>query len=140
MAVKKVIIPKSKLKPIDQDNNFLVRFRIISDDRNGISEWSQIFSLSSQTAESLYDPQVASFTSGNVLNIVWQNLPADLQLDIFLKVDGGQYVYKGTSLGSNYLTINPAESTYQFALQISSISKKYSESLKVFESEVLDVV
>jgi hypothetical protein len=140
VATKKVTIPRSRLTPVDGENKFLVRFRITSDDRNRLSEWSQIFIIDAQNAQSLYFPEVSSAAAGNIVSIIWQNLPGDTRLDLFLRADGGEYQYLGTTSGNTYSFINSATSTYQFVLQVSSIAKQYSESLKIFESEVIDVV
>jgi hypothetical protein len=140
MATKKVTIPKSNLIPVDGGNTFLVRFRVVSDDRNRFSEWSQIFSVGAGNAQAIYLPEVGFFASGNIVNIVWQNLPLDIRLDVFLRSDGGSYAYQGTATGSSHQFINSASSNYQFSLQVASIAKKYSPSLQIFESEVIDVI
>jgi hypothetical protein len=45
MASKKVTIPIKDLPAPTADNTYLVRYRIISDDRNRISQWSPIYTI-----------------------------------------------------------------------------------------------
>lgn len=45
MANKKVTIPTKDLPAPTTDNTYLVRYRIISDDRNRISQWSPIYTI-----------------------------------------------------------------------------------------------
>lgn len=45
MANKKVTIPAKDLPAPTTDNTYLVRYRIISDDRNRISQWSPIYTI-----------------------------------------------------------------------------------------------
>ena len=60
MAVKKAIVPKESLPPVDSETaGYVVRYRIISEDKNRLSHWSPIIPL---------DPQY-TYVSGNI-NIV----------------------------------------------------------------------
>lgn len=45
MASKKVTIPIKDLPAATADNTYLVRYRIVSDDRNRISQWSPIYTI-----------------------------------------------------------------------------------------------
>jgi|LauGreDrversion4_2_1035121.scaffolds.fasta_scaffold244789_4 hypothetical protein len=140
MATKRVIIPNSELIPVDANNQYLVRFRVLSDDRNRFSEWSPIFSIAGAGVPVLSEARVASFMVGSVVNIIWEGLPAGSEFDIFVGYDGDQPSYHGTTSESRYLFINSAEENYRFAIQVSSISKTYDQFLQIFESELIDVV
>ena len=140
MAVKKVIIPRSQLIPVDAASETLVRFRILSDDRNRFSEWSPIFSVYAGEAPTLQQGRVASFMIGSVVNIIWEGLPPGSQFDIFVGIDGETPTYHGTTSETRYVFINSAEENYKFTIQVSSIAKAYDELLQIFESELIDVV
>jgi hypothetical protein len=140
MAIKRVVIPNSELIPIDANNQYLVRFRVLSDDRNRFSEWSPIFSIAGAGVPVLSEARVASFMVGSVVNIVWEGSPAGSEFDIFVGYDGDQPSYHGTTSEGKYLFISSAEENYRFAIQVSSISKTYDEFLQIFESELIDVV
>jgi len=140
-AVKKVVIPRSQLIPVDGSSQTLVRFRIISDDRNRFSEWSSIFSVTTGEEISLTAARFASASLGSIVTIAWDGLPSGISLDIFISEDGEDMTYSGTTSDNRYIFIRSAEAdTYQFSIQVSSINKAYEESLQIFESEVFDVV
>lgn len=138
MAIKRVVIPNSELIPVDGSNQYLVRFRVLSDDRNRFSEWSPIFSVAGGGI--VFTPRVASFMSGSVVNIIWEGIPDGVEYDIFVGYNGQQPSYHGTTAERRYLFINSPEQDYKFTIQLSSISKTYDELLQIFESELIDVV
>jgi hypothetical protein len=139
-SVKKVVIPRSQLIPVDGSSQTLIRFRIISDDRNRFSEWSSIFSVTTGEEISLTAARFASASLGSMVEIAWDGLPSGISLDIFTSEDGEDMTYHGTTSDNRYIFIRSAEETYQFSIQRSSINKAYDEFLQIFESEVFDVV
>lgn len=142
MATKRVVIPRSELIPVDGNNQYLVRFRVLSDDRNRFSEWSPIFAVTGADPGTAFTtPTVASFMVGSVVNIIWEGLPAGLEFDIFIGYDGAaEPSYHGTTSESRYLFISSAEENYRFVIQLSSINKEYDPLLQIFESDPIDVV
>lgn len=141
MAIKRVVIPRSELIPVDGSNQYLVRFRVISDDRNRFSEWSPIFPVNGVSPEIAFTPPtVESFVIGSIVKIIWEGLPAGTKVDIFVWYDGNEPEYKATTSENGYEFISSAEETYQFAIQVSSISKSYDPNLRIFESDPIDVV
>jgi len=81
--IKKVIIPKSMLKEIDgETNSYLVRYRLISEDKNRSSHWSPIFYvefpqfvISRGKTEEL----------GDIVGLSWEDPTNRPQYDIFVK-------------------------------------------------------
>ena len=140
MATKKVVIPSSELIPVDGSNQYLIRFRVISDDRNRFSEWSPIFPVTGTGVAVLPEARVGHFMVGSIVNIVWEGVPTGSEFDIFVGVDGDDPEYKGTTSESRYMFINSAEENYRFTIQRSSIAKIYDPFLQIFESELIDVV
>jgi hypothetical protein len=140
MAIKKVIVPSSDLIPVDGSNQYLIRFRVISDDRNRFSEWSPIFPVTGTGVAVLPEARVGYFMVGSVVNIVWEGVPPGSEFDIFVGDDGGEPEYNGTTSESRYVFINSAEENYRFVIQRSSIAKRYDPLLQIFESELIDVV
>lgn len=141
MATRKiVVVPKEDLIPVDGSNEYLVRFRITSDDRNRFSEWSSIFSIIGTGVPEIPGSRVAYFLSGAIVTIVWDGLPINNLFDIFISNDGGPMIYHGTASENRYNFIHSAQNSCQFSIQIASIAKQYDQSLQIFESEVFDVV
>lgn len=143
-TAKKVIIPRSQLIPVDKAGETLVRFRILSDDRNRFSEWSSIFSLTTEQEVSLTPlttPRFVSSAAGSIVTIAWNGTLPDLSLDVFISENGSPMRYDGTTSDKGYSFILSAQATtYKFSIQRSSIRKVYEESLRIFESQVLNVV
>jgi hypothetical protein len=139
-AVKKVVIPRSQLIPVDGLGQALVRFRIISDDRNRFSEWSSIFAVTSTEVLDTLSINSRTEAMGSIIMTIWSGLPANTPIDIFISDDGGPMTYDATSSDNRHNFILSAENTYQVSGQISSIRKVYDPSLQIFESEVFDVV
>jgi hypothetical protein len=140
VAIKKVVVPSSDLIPVDGSNQYLIRFRVISDDRNRFSEWSPIFSIAGTGVSALPEARVGYFMVGSVVNIIWEGTPAGSEFDIFVGYDGNEPEYKGTTSESRYVFINSAEESYRFVIQKSSIAKRYDSLLQIFESDLIDVV
>lgn len=136
-GIKKVIIPKSSLPSVNDSNEHLVRFRIVSDDRNRYSQWSPIYLVS---GTSIQEIDADSFVSGRIVTIAWSDAQSRGSYDIFVKFDNGDYTYKGTAQSSQYSfmipTTSPAIETFQYAIQVVGVSQSYNPSLVLYESEV----
>lgn len=136
-GIKKVVIPKSSLTDVTADNRYLIRYRIISDDKNRVSAWSPVFALNAK----LPQPVEAEYSiSGKVVTLVWGDEESRPQYDIFVKFDNQEYVYHGTSSVHTYTFINNAESSFKFAIQVSGISKIRSDALEIYESGTISLV
>ncbi len=136
-GIKKVVIPKSSLTDVTADNRYLIRYRIISDDKNRVSAWSPVFALNAK----LPQPVEAEYSiSGKVVTLVWGDEESRPQYDIFVKFDNQEYVYHGTSSVHTYTFINNAESSFKFAIQVSGISKIRSDALEIYESGTIPLV
>jgi hypothetical protein len=136
-GIKKVVIPKSSLTDVTSENKYLVRYRIVSDDKNRVSSWSSVFSLNAkppQTVDAEYS------INGRVVTLVWGDEESRPQYDIFVKFDSESYFYHGTSSVHTYTFINNAEDSFRFAIQVSGIAKTRSEALEIYESGVIPLV
>jgi hypothetical protein len=139
-GIKKVIIPKSSLPSVNDSNQHLVRFRIVSDDRNRYSQWSPIYLVSGTSVEEI---DADSFTSGRIVTIAWSDVQNRGSYDIFVKFDDGEYAYHGTADSTQYSFIipstTPAIETFSYAIQVVGVSQAYSPSLVLYESETKQV-
>lgn len=136
-GIKKVVIPKTSLIDVTSDNQYLIRYRIVSDDKNRVSAWSPVFSLNANDPQ----PVDAEYSiSGRVVTLVWDDEESRPQYDIFVKFDNDNYFYHGTSSVHTYTFINNAEDSFRFAIQTSGISKTRSINLEIYESEEIPLV
>ena len=72
--IKKVTVAKNDLPPINADEEeYVVRYRIISEDRNRISHWSPQFAISPQPLdlEAAEDENIVLSVSGDSLIAKW---------------------------------------------------------------------
>ena len=125
----------------DEEYGHILRYRIISEDKNRFSHWSKItpLTLFSTESEAL---QVAGelVISGSSITIIWDDEVNRPRYDIFVRFNGGNFFYHGTSPTHTYSIIAPAEtSSVQVAIQIDSINKERSEVLTICElSAIID--
>lgn len=136
-GIKKVIISKASLPDVTLDNQYLVRYRIVSEDRNRVSGWSPVFKLNAKDVE-MVDADVS--INGRVITIVWGDEESRPKYDIFTKFDNGTYSYHGTSSVHTYTLISQGSASFQFAIQVASISKERSAALEIYESEVISLI
>jgi hypothetical protein len=139
-GIKKVTIPKSSLPSVSDSNQHLVRFRVVSDDRNRYSQWSPIYLVSGTSIEEI---DADSFTSGRIVTIAWSDAQSRGSYDIFVKFDDAEYSYHGTADSTQYSfiipTSNPAIQSFQYVIQVVGVSQTYSPSLVLYESETKQV-
>jgi hypothetical protein len=138
MAVKKAIISKESLPPVNSETAaYVVRYRIISEDKNRTSHWSPTFVTNAVSTETVSG--ALSITS-SIITAVWGdelNRPA---YDIFVKFDSGSFAYHGTSPTHTYLFLNTGTTSVHVKVQIASSVKEVKESLVIFDSGVESLV
>jgi hypothetical protein len=135
--IKKITILKNQLPPVGDNNNYLLRYRIISDDKNRSSHWSSIYSVDALEI-SVVDGQVIQ--NGNTLSVIWGDENNRPKYDIFVKFDGGNYFYHGTSPIHTYSFINTGTTNVRVAIQVEGINKKRNAELTIFESNIVNLV
>lgn len=135
---KKVIIPKSMLKEIDgESNSYLVRYRIVSEDRNRSSHWSPIFyiqfppfSITRGYAE----------RNGDIVSLSWEDPTDRPQYDIFVKYNfDTDYRFLGTSNSKTFTIFAESGgstpiSSLMVKVQVSATIKKIYDNLVIYES------
>ena len=136
-GIKNVIVSKASLPALTSDNKYLVRYRIVSDDRNRYSQWSPMYSVNG-LAVSEIDADAA--ISGRVISIVWNDADRSGGYDIFVKFDSGTYQYHGTTTSTNYSLISQGTTSFQFLIQVEGMVKEVNNNIKIYESEVISLV
>lgn len=136
-VIKNVVIPRSELPSVNSQNQYVVRYRIVTDDRNRYSQWSPMFLVN---GNSVSEVDADASVSGRVISIVWSDPEPRSGYDVFVKFDGGQYAYHGKSSTTSYSLISQGTSSFQFLIQIEGMNKQVNESIKIYESEVIPLV
>ena len=108
----KLLIPVSSLPPMSAStlsasvglDSYFIRFRIISDDRNISSYWSNIYQISASSATVVQEPKVS--ISGNSVNITWTSASAlgVNEYDIWLSWEASSKSYVEYSVINKALT------------------------------------
>lgn len=133
--IKKAIVPRSMLKEIDGDtNSYLVRYRIISEDKNRSSHWSPTFyiqfppfSISRGKTEPL----------GDIVSISWEDSTNRPQYDIFVKYDfDSDYRFLTTTTNKTFNIFREENANSLIAkVQVSATIKKIYNNLVIYESD-----
>lgn len=133
-GIKNIIISKNNLPAVGESNNHVVRYRIISEDRNRTSHWSPTYNLTGHAPA-----QVAGAVdiTTKTLTAVWEDSTEydDREAyDVFIKVDNGNWEYRGTTYTHSFTMILPSSgSEISVAVQIESYVKTRNESLTIFQ-------
>ena len=128
-GIKKVVISKDELPAAGPENNYIVRYRIVSEDKNRVSDWSPSYNLIGHAPAQVNG---AIDVGSKAITIVWEDSTEydDKEAyDIFVKVDDGAWEFKGTSFVHGFTMIKPnSGSNISAAIQIESYVKKSVES------------
>lgn len=115
----------------DGSFGYLVRYRIVSEDGNRYSSWSNIYKVQSQEVPQVFGEVIVS---GNVVQLVWDDITSRPQYDVFVSFDGGPYVYHGTSPIHSYSFLNDVGAmTINVAIQVESVQREYFQPLVICE-------
>jgi hypothetical protein len=133
MANKILRIPRNQLPPVESDNVYSVRFRVISEDKNRLSHWSPIFVIDSVAPVAVSG---ALSVTATIITAVWGDEEGRPAYDVFVNFDSGGYEYHGTTTTHQYAFLNEGTSTVRVAIQISSNSKARNAGLTIWESSV----
>jgi hypothetical protein len=138
--IKKVTVPQNELPVIGKiSGQYIVRYRIISEDRNRTSHWSPNYILET-TPLSGIQHTVSKDTTNNAVEAFWTP-PATLGLsnfDVYLKWGSGNWNYAITISTTSYkVAIQSGATSVQVAVQAPTKNKVRSISATLFESDSL---
>lgn len=85
---RRVVIPQKDLPPVTSDNKYLVRYRIISDDKNRVSHWSPVYPVAAK-AVALVNTNITKTTSydgtNSTISVTWDDTQGRASYDIFTR-------------------------------------------------------
>jgi hypothetical protein len=157
--VAKFRIPLEKLPPPYKNGKHSIRFRISSEDRNSISEWSKIFSLTSigQISPNQVDARVVALKEGGPYELNWkEEITIDLpsgsvvrrkisEYDLFIKWDyDADFEFYGR-IANNSTVIFSEEGESPTSLRVVGQLPSYPfppekiESIQVFDTGVIEL-
>jgi hypothetical protein len=145
MSAKKVTIEKKDLPPLTPNGEYLIRYRVISEDKNRTSHWSPIYTLDAILSIEDVESRIV-VTPGDII-ITWGDLNKAALYDIFVsyKVGGtwGSYEYHGSSQTHAYAFLQPLSPTevgyggtdVRVAIQIAGIEQTRNVLLTISMAE-----
>jgi hypothetical protein len=146
MSVKKVTITKEDLPPLTPNGEYLIRYRIISEDKNRTSHWSPIYTLDAKSFIEEVSGDLQISNSSLAINTVWEAADISSSYDIFVSfgiydvgsatIAWDSYVYHGSSTSTSYSFLRPTAVTdIRVKIQLSGIEKALSPTLEICSLE-----
>lgn len=138
-GIKNVIIKKELLGKVTSSNARVVRFRIVSEDKNRKSAYSKNIIVNSEVI--MVGPGDLNVV-GNTVFVNWSSGQASTQIeyDIFVGFDGASPIYLGTSGSQNYSFLKTGTQSVRVIVQVSSINPVIEEALEVYDSGTVSLV
>jgi hypothetical protein len=139
-GIKNIIVKKELLGKVTSDNGRVARFRLVSEDKNRKSAWSQVFLVNSEIVQVL--PGDLNIV-GNTIIVNWSKgsrTSTQEMYDVFVSFDGGAYSNVGISIGTSYSFLKTGTSSVRVLVQIASINPVIKPALKVYDSGVRSLV
>jgi hypothetical protein len=151
MTAKKITIEKNQLPPLSPDGKYLLRYRVISEDKNRNSHWSPIYSLDATRVwngiefENTIKAVTSSIEVTNTgITASWGDTNNRSQYDIFVSfgtLSGGiityePYSYHGSSPIHSY-SFKKKDGAYthvQAVIQLAGIEKVTSPTLTISQT------
>lgn len=125
-GIKNVVIKKESLGKVTSSNSRVVRFRIVSEDKNRKSAYSKIFIAGSDVV--VTGPGDINKV-GNTVLVNWTTGQASTQIiyDIFVGFDGAVPTYKDSTGANSYSFLKNGTQSVRVVVQISSTSPKLED-------------
>jgi len=157
----KFVVPVEGLPAPNDDGDHLFRFRIISEDRNRLSQYSTLYVIESKGQ--IYPLQTTAqvINSASVVNVYWEtpsiyNVGASAagasvlhdhesewkihDSDIFVSWDSGDFEYFGRNRDSEIaIIIRAGSSTLRVVGQVANYPPTKSDKFKIFDTGTISL-
>jgi hypothetical protein len=140
-GIKKVTILKSDLPAFNSIyGDYVVRYRIVSEDKNRTSHWSPQYKLEAPAVDTI-EYSYAKDTVNKMITFVWTPEDSSLgKFDVFVKWGTGSWSYVSTVSTTTFATVIPDGSTaIQVAVQVPTFPKARVSSATLFESSQISL-
>jgi hypothetical protein len=125
-GIKNVVIKKEFLGKVTSSNSRVVRFRIVSEDKNRKSAYSKIFIAGSDVI--VTGPGDINRV-GNTILVNWTTGQASIQItyDIFVGFDGAVPTYKDSTGSNSYSFLKNGTNSVRVVVQVSTPNPKLAD-------------
>lgn len=133
VGIKKVIIPKESLPAISGENqSYILRYRVVSDDKNRYSHWSPQHKVAKDPVSQInYSLDVNQ--SNKTFTLIWEPVVDINTFDIYIKIDNNDWTYATSVNSTTYSALtNSLWSHIQLAVQIPTYPKKRYNDATLF--------
>jgi hypothetical protein len=131
-GIKKVIIPRSSLPPAGKNGEYLVRYRIVSEDKNRYSHWSPVHKVFGKAIDKT-NIQGRIEQTGSIILVAWDSVKDISSYDIFVKYNtDADYSYHGSSISNNYSIIKGTGQSISIKVQIGGIFKEIVDGNNIY--------
>lgn len=139
-GIKKVIIPKKSLPAIfGSDHKYIVRYRVVSEDRNRFSHWSAQHKIAAPAIDEI-NYSVIVEQDVNVVRLVWEKVENISDFDIYVRWDNSSWEFAGSTITNNYTgLIKNNVLSFQFAVQVPTFPKNRFATSTLFETEITEL-
>lgn len=136
-GIKKIIIPKSKLPGFFGNNQqYVLRYRFISEDKNRTSHWSPVYKIIAEDTPTEILNSIIIDTSNRVVNLTWEPQPHINEYFIYVKWNNGEWQYYAKTSQTNYSIVYGVEKEYiNVAVQPNTIPLERFIGSELFENE-----
>lgn len=148
--IKKVIIPPEKLLSANVEEGalvakYLVRYRVISEDKTRTSAWSPKYAVEARTVQNIIGESVVPYTifsNGDRLTLSWTtpDVLTSPTFDIYVSWSEDNstwddYIFAGTASAESFtIAVESGKKYVKFWTQISTFPKNKSNAAKLFET------
>ena len=138
-GIKNVVIKKEFLGKVTSSNSRVVRFRIVSEDKNRKSAYSKIF-ITGSDAVVIGAGDINKV--GNTILVNWTTGQSSIQItyDIFVGFDGAIPTYLDSTGSKSYSFLKNGTQSVRVIVQISSTSPQLADYLEVYDSGLFGLV
>ena len=136
-GIKKIIIPKSKLPGFFGENKqYILKYRIISEDKNRTSHWSPTYKIVAEDTPSEILNSIIIDTSNKVINMAWEPQSNVEEYYIYVKWNNTEWQYYSKTTQTNYAIVYSADKEYvHVAVQVKTIPLEKFTGATLFENE-----
>lgn len=142
--LKKAKISVSDIPVVDAENQYIVRYRVVSEDKNRVSHWSQFLKVPGPYINPAGYLGAISVTIKDI-SVSWFDSPKRGSYDIFVKYGTGAtlgtatwtaYSYSGSSSSQSYTLLNSPPIGYGYIGVLVQVSgdKTLNSLLKIYEA------
>jgi hypothetical protein len=142
VSIKKTRISKESLPPLSPNGEYILRYRIISEDKNRTSHWSPIYYIDAKPTIEQVSGELQASASSLGVTAIWGDTNLKSLYDVFVsfgiynngtsQIDWAPYFFHGSSPIHTYSFLRNSEHTdIRVKIQLSGVEKNVNNILTI---------